>query len=290
MKILYVALLALGIMAGALAPNAQADTGAEVYYLSLGDSVASGYQPVGGPPNTCLGTSGYNQGYADQLYKIARSEITGLRLVKLGCAGETTESMISRACGAFCPYPEGSQLAQAVAFLETHAGQVAFITIDLGGNDFLENCDPSDVACITAIIPTIQANLTTILETVQDAAPGVPVYGMNYYNPFLAAWLAGPEGEAFALQSEQAASVLRAGLVATYGANGAEVADVAAAFDVTNFDDEEMLKGVGPVPVNVARTCAWTWACDRPPHGGDIHPNNEGYSVIARTLAELVLP
>ena len=36
-----------------------------------------------------------------------------------------------------CQYPEGSQLDAAVAFLQAHPGQVAFITVEVGANDFI---------------------------------------------------------------------------------------------------------------------------------------------------------
>lgn len=290
MKTLILAIVALGVIAAMPAPGASAGGSPDAYYVSLGDSLASGYQPVGGPQKTCLGASGYNQGYADQLFKIARSENTNLRLEKLGCGGETTESMITRTCDDFCPFPEGSQLAQAVAFLRSHPGQVEFLTIDLGGNDWLEGCDPADVPCTNSILPAIQANLTTIIEAVQAAAPGVPIYGMNYYNPFLASWLEGPDGHVFAQQSQQAVSALNAGLVSAYTANGVTAVDVAGAFDVSNFSDTVALKGVGTVPVNVANACMWTWACEGPPHGPDIHANSEGYRVIAEAFAEAVFP
>ncbi len=50
--------------AAAPATNAATGSGGH-YYLSLGDSLASGYQPIGGSP---FG-DGYNQGYADRLLK-----------------------------------------------------------------------------------------------------------------------------------------------------------------------------------------------------------------------------
>ena len=41
---------------------------------------------------------------------------------------------------SLCHYAAGSQLDAAVAFLEAHPGQVAFITIDIGANDLVERC------------------------------------------------------------------------------------------------------------------------------------------------------
>jgi hypothetical protein len=40
------------------------------------------------------------------------------------------------------------------------------------------------------------------------------------------------------------------------------------------------------LPLNVQRACEWTWMC----LGGDIHPNNAGYGVIARAFALQLAP
>ncbi len=82
------------------------------YYLALGDSLSQGVQP------DASGASVRTQeGYANQLYSALRVHQPGLRLVKLGCPGETTATMIS---GGICRYPGGSQLAAAVRFLGAH--------------------------------------------------------------------------------------------------------------------------------------------------------------------------
>ena len=62
-----------------------------------------------------------------------------------------------------------------------------------------------------------------------------------------------------------------------YGSFGIEVADVERAFSVTDL----ALQPSG-LPANVQQVCAWTWMCSE----GDIHPNTDGYGVIARTFAE----
>ncbi len=84
------------VLASALWSAAPADAAPEptTYYLSLGDSLAQGYQPIGGPHSNSAAV-GYEQGYANQLFKQARDGGgEHLRLVKLGCGGETTASMI----------------------------------------------------------------------------------------------------------------------------------------------------------------------------------------------------
>src|SRR5579875_2746513 len=64
------------------------------YYLSLGDSLAQGVQP-----NSQGVSVETNQGYANQLSTSLHQTNPYLRLVKLGCPGETTATMIS---GGIC--------------------------------------------------------------------------------------------------------------------------------------------------------------------------------------------
>src|SRR5215469_2392605 len=71
-----------------------------VFYLSLGDSLSQGIQP--GPTGQNGPTA---QGYTDQLERMLLTRIPELRLVKLGCSGETTATMID---GGICHYPAGS--------------------------------------------------------------------------------------------------------------------------------------------------------------------------------------
>jgi len=88
-RLLVLAGLCVAVLVSA--PLAGASSNA-VYYVSLGDSLAQGYQPIGGPASPDS-PPGYNQGYADQLFKLTRSGYHQLREVKLGCGGETTTTM-----------------------------------------------------------------------------------------------------------------------------------------------------------------------------------------------------
>ena len=72
------------------------------YYLALGDSLSQGVQPDMAGANVET-----RQGYPDQLYAALRSGHPGLQLVKFGCPGETTSTMIN---GGICRYPGGPQL------------------------------------------------------------------------------------------------------------------------------------------------------------------------------------
>ena len=71
-------------------------------------------------------------GYPDQVYAALHRSRPGLELVKLGCPGETTTTMIN---GGICRYAGGSQLKAAEAFLRAHRGRVLLVTIDIGAND-----------------------------------------------------------------------------------------------------------------------------------------------------------
>jgi lysophospholipase L1-like esterase len=256
--------------------SAGADTGVR-YYLSLGDSYAQGYQPIGGPWSP-LGFPGYNQGYADQLLKLVRDRYEQLRLVKLGCGGETTTTMIGGTPWCGPKITPGSQLAQATAFLESHRGEVAFVTINIGGNDVI-NPDGGGVAAI-------QANLPVILAQLREAAgPGVPIIGMTYYHPFLPAVWFGTHDPAALQGLVDGLHAFNQFLSGFYSAAGDPVADVETAFASANVADEDS----DGVPANVERVCAWTWACALPPHGPDGHPNAAGYEAMARAFAA-VLP
>src|SRR4030095_14523319 len=131
--------------------------------------------------------------YADQLYQAILPNFPGLQLVKFGCPGETTATMLE---GGICKYDKGSQLDQAVEFLLNNKDNIALITIDIGVNDLLNsNCltltpapPTADPACIQTLIGgPIVSNLSLILSTLFQAINrDTPVIGMNYYNPFLA--------------------------------------------------------------------------------------------------------
>jgi hypothetical protein len=42
------------------------------------------------------------------------------------------------------------------------------------------------------------------------------------------------------------------------------------------------------VPLGVAQICALTWECAPPPQGPNIHANQSGYALIARTFATAI--
>ena len=258
-------------------PAARAGGGATAYYLALGDSLAAGYQP---------GRPGIHKGYVDDLWRSARQQIPGLGLRDVGCRGETTRSMITGVHTA-CRYATGSQLDAAVAFLEAHPGQVAFITIDIGVNDLLSSCIERsgliDKACAVDLVPRIQSRLSQIFDALATAGPGVPIVAMTYYDPFLGFWGLVPGGRLAAHAYQRAWRVFNAGLETAFGDAGVTVADVASTFRIDDFTHTVMEPGRGRIPVNVALACRWTWFCSAR-HAGDPHATSRGYRKIAHTF------
>jgi lysophospholipase L1-like esterase len=252
---------------------------APLYYLALGDSLSRGVQPDPNGQNHPT-----DQGYADDLAVVGRLLLPQLQLVKLGC--ETEETTASMIAGGRCSYDHGSQLAEAEAFLRAHRGSTVLVTIDIGAND-LSRCinratGVIDMTCVQSTFQQAPANLRTILVRLRAAArPWVPIVGMNFYDPFLAAWLQGPAGQALARLSVQLVTQYNDLLEGAYQGAGVPVADVQGAFSTTNFDDLVDLPPFGQVPVNVARICQWTWMCEPPPRGPNVHGRPEGYWVMA---------
>jgi hypothetical protein len=99
----FAALLAVAAVASGLTVMAPAAAASKAtYYLSVGDSLAQGYQPIGGPWRP-LGVNGYAHGYADALFKAVRDRYEQLQLVKLGCGGERQRRWSSALPGAAFP-------------------------------------------------------------------------------------------------------------------------------------------------------------------------------------------
>jgi lysophospholipase L1-like esterase len=250
------------------------------YYLALGDSLSQGVQP------NAAGTSVKTpDGYASQLYAVLRKHDPGLRLIDLGCPGETTATMIH---GGICSYRGGSQLGAAVRFLRTHRGHVSLITLDIGAND-PDSCirHPSLIKvmpCLGKSVMGASANLTTIMTALRPAAGHARIIGMNYYLPELAEWRNGFVGQALARVAELAAVSYNDVLTGVYQRSGARIANVFGAFHTTDFANDVTVPGYGRLPRNVAAICQWTWQCAEPPRGPNQHANQAGYAVIARAF------
>ena len=194
-------------------------------------------------------------GYVSRFHRYLegqRGETLGL--INLGISGESSVSI------------QNGQLQQALDVLRGQ--QVAVLSIDLGANDLLSHLgagacrtDPQGAECsrrLEAATGAFEANFEGILSQLKSALPqGAEFYVMTAYNPFDLGL-----GIPFEEFSSGVISDLNAIIVSAAGGVGATVADP--------FDD--MAGNAG----------AWTNLLT----GSDIHPNSDGYQVLALSLAE----
>ena len=267
-----------GMYSPVLAKHKKKAKKAPVYYLSLGTSLAAGVQA-----DPLTGESYISDvSYPSELADILKQDIKKLRHVNLGCPGENAATFMD---GGLCDYPKGSQFDQAVQFLHAHGKFTGLITIDLGANDVLQcvNGTEFDLECIGLALNQLSSDLAYIIETLRAEAPGVPIVGMNYYNPLLMYWFQDPTIAALtaALQTQ-----INLSLESVYSAYGVPVANVAGAFmaddlttDVTGPD------GVpNSIPDSVDLVCAWTWMCSHQ----NIHANEIGYEIMAQAFYDIL--
>jgi LPXTG-motif cell wall-anchored protein len=250
------------------------------YYISLGDSLASGYQP---DVDKDTGVA-----YTDQLYARLKQHDPGLKHIRLGCTGETTKSLIE---GGPCHYPNAkSQLDAALKAMALHHGKVALVTLSVGANDIQACVSPAgtlDGACLNRVSGTMGKNLAQITGALSKAGTkNTQFVGSTYYNPFLATWLLGDAGQKAAKDSAPLIKAGNAGIAQVFGSTGFKVADVAGAYSSDDFTTQVNVPGTGKVPENVAKICQLTWACTPKT---DPHPNSQGHKVIAGAFAA-VLP
>jgi lysophospholipase L1-like esterase len=283
---LAVALVLLAVCGVTAATVTAAGTPSDArYFVALGDSLSTGYQPT-------LRGEGIEtrSGYVDDVYWRERQYTHDLELVHFGCPGDTTNSLLTGvgnyalAGRLHCDRSDGSQLKAALAFLRSHdePGKVPLITIDIGIND-LNRCsrlsDPS--SCLQAGEEAISTNLPRILHALREAAPtGTEFAAMTLYDTYLgksaAAGATGADAEAFLDAYREANTTI----TADDAAAGFRTADVADAFDT--YETTPVTWRGTRAPINVVRTCGLTWSCAPPPISHNIHPNDHGYHVIAR--------
>lgn len=276
--ILLTALVAVGLMtpSGSAAADQPPDT---TYYLALGDSLAFG-TPSG-------------VGYAEYLTDTLQESQPGLQLKKLGCPGESTETMINgagpwptpeqRTCAALYKQQYGgstNQLDAALWFLHDNPGAVTYLTIDIGPNDVLRCIEglSIDAGCVLGGLGTVRRNLPTIFGELRQHLDGATkTAGMTFYNPFAALW---PLSQDVAKQSVIILNGLNIIEAANYWRFGFRIAPVAAAFQTNDFSIDP---NTG-LPANSTKACLWTFMC--PPNSPDVHPNQLGYEAIADTFAQ----
>ena len=273
--------------------------------LALGDSLAAGYQPLDGNhlPPVDSATGYRDQGYPNS-YAADVAGARNLALTDLGCPGETTSSMVGTPAEPACAslykaeFGASSQLAAAVAFLDRHPGQVAAVTLDIGAND-LDRCASTSAIyyrCFANSESQLAKGLPAILGQVGTALhrddPNARIVTMNYYDPFLglADRPGGAQGVREASESLAAVNVFNAQLQARARLDHAALANVAGAYAVNAVLPLVAYAGKR-LPKDVVETCQLTWMCSSGSQvvAADIHPNRDGYQVIASAF-DRVLP
>jgi hypothetical protein len=313
------ALVAVPTGAGAAPAKPKAP---EKYYLSLGDSYSVGYQPATGG-GTGTATSGFT-GYAASKLK--------LQLENFGCGGATTASILTfnGVCGAPDSYgppaatdagtiPLGdTQVQAAESFIADNPGQVALVTVSIGGNDVTPcaaasptnpvNGENDAISCVQAGLATIQANIGTLVSDLDGALSAngdssAQLIGLTYPDVLLGLWVNPSldpgntlaEESIIAFQGNSALGIegLNPTLDAAYTSvpNGKFVDVTTATGAYTPLTKTEKLKssieaempwlsGKVVVPKAVAEVCTLTYYCEY----GNIHANTLGYTDIGKLL------
>jgi lysophospholipase L1-like esterase len=294
MKLRLLVIALLGMVLTATAPTALASNGGAPvhYYLALGDSLSVGFQPAANGAGVQT-----DRGYTNDLLALEARRVGHLRLVEVGCPGDTTTSLLTgkgnvrNAKLYHCDRQGGSQLKAAVAFLRAHhaPGEVPLITIDIGAND-VDGCASAGSltaigTCVSDGEASIKENTPKILKALKAVAwKGARTVAMNLYDPALGDYFSlSPSAKTLAAVSVPLVKQVNGDIQAADSQSGFRTADVADAFNT--YDQSPTISYEGQmIPVDVAYVCAWTWACTTPPVGPNIHANDNGYAVIAQAF------
>ncbi|HEY3736367.1 MAG TPA: SGNH/GDSL hydrolase family protein [Jatrophihabitans sp.] len=253
------------------------------YYVSIGDSYAAGYQPTG--PMVGHMTT---KGFANDVVTLSKAKGHTYTLVNFGCGGATSESLLkSNGCIADMrpvngPTYDVSQAQAAEDFIKAHAGHIALITVSIGGNDVTSCGAAKDaVTCLTSKLPTVAANIRTLLAGVRAAAGAqTPIVGITYPDVFLGERATGPSALAdLSVMGFQ--DFINPTLKGAYAAQKAVFVDVTAATGAYgSMTDMTTVKPYGALPTPVAKICQLTYYCQ----WKDIHPRPAGYELIAQLV------
>lgn len=264
---LTVALAAAALLIAAVPAHATTDSHSTPrYYLSLGDSLAYGFQrskALAGEPPTA-----FDSGYANLVAADVEHGNSQLSLVNYGCPGESTSTYRTGPCpwtaaGRALHDPfSGPQQAAALGFLKDHRGHVDVVTLSLWSNDvstFVASCN-GDVQCILtgapALTSTIASSLATTLGEIRRVAPDAQVVLLGAVDVNIGAYaLTHPLIQRLNAAMAAAAAAARAGF-----------ADPFPVFD--------------PEGDAGATVCALTLLCS----DGDTHPSDAGYRAIGQLI------
>lgn len=265
------------------------------FYVSLGDSYASGYQP---PHDGDPGGNNTN-GFAYQLVGKLKAKGIDVTLKNFGCGGATTVSILqTNGCNPKALGPEGvvytdvPQAAAAETFIKENPGRIALITVSIGGNDITSCAAAADpVPCVGAAVGNVKTNVSQLAQQLRAAAgPNVPIVGITYPNVILGEWVPAPEASSNQAANQGLATLsvtafeqfINPALKEAYESAGGKFVDVTTATGgFTPLTETTDYPPYGSVPVAVAKVCGYSFFCNL----RDIHATTEGYGVIADLIA-----
>lgn len=255
------------------------------FYLVIGASAARGFEPTGSMTPRGPAEAASNNGYANDLDSMLAAKGSKLALDNIACPGETIQTFVG---GGDACTPTTSQLSRAESFLRDHTGESGVVSIDVGFNNIRPCLQFTTVSesCVASSVALIHQDLPKALAALKKAAgPKVTFVGVPYGDPFLGHYLVNSEGPANATETLQAMNEMDAALDAAFGGSNMAVAPVTSALKLS---DTSMTGDYGGhrVPEDVAMACKTTWECRATPWGPNDHPDNEGYSMIAKAIEQ----
>jgi hypothetical protein len=306
---LAASVLSVGVVATASVSSASASRPAKtktpVYYLSLGDSYGIGYQP--GLPG-----GGGSPGFT--AYVAKKEKMT---LENFACGGATTNSLLygfpvdgvggtaadptpgcaDPAATDAVPYPDTTQEAAALAFINTPAnyGEVELVTVSISGND-VTSCAvaANPITCVEAAGTAITTNVTQVATDLQSALDAngdttAKIVGLTYPDVLLGAAVYPVADPTSPLPSESVIAfddLINPDLLAAYTSvpDGSFVNVTSAPYKKAGAGDDSTgtsypdvkLKPYGEVSPALWEVCELTYYCSQ----GNIHANTKGYDFI----------
>ena len=148
------------------------------YYLSLGDSMAYGFQPNKAKPGAR--PSDFDTGYIDVFAARLRKLSPNIQVVNYGCPGESSITFTRGGCDGLAEGFKlhdafrGSQLKAALSFLRAHPGEVSPVTVTLWGGD-LAPLSQQGQGAHAAAIASFATRFASILRQLRAGAPNAEI-------------------------------------------------------------------------------------------------------------------
>ena len=268
------------VLALSLADSARAD----LVYLSIGDSLAFGYDPS--TPSTTQIPSYGDQGYVRPFATFLAGTNGGVRpdVLNLAIAGEESTSFLNPANLSPTGPPRAWQLnlnytnattsqndlmLSQIAAVHAAGGQIGYVSLVFGANDifalanspaFQAASQSDQAAMVGQTITTSLTNYAIVLTELKTLAPEAKIFLPGYYNPFPAA--VDPTDHGF--------------YSLVLGGFNPGLQSVASQFGAKYVDTLSLIDGNELALTNIGT--------------GDVHPNQAGYALIGSALNSASVP